>query len=157
MSNTNKKQRSGKAVNEAQNLDVDANLQVGEVETPKPAPAPPTAPQNKGAKGKQGKVKEKLGKAKGGQVTESDYKRLVLNPNAELKKDKKTFGYCITYLLQFATPLKLEAKQVSILKAAKKDLKKSGLLEVTKPNAKTGNFSPFYVLQGIYRLMHPTK
>ena len=77
---------------------------------------------------------------------------MVLDVNKALKEEKASLGHCVSYLLTFAEAIKLQPKQVAILKAAKKDLKP--LAAYCKPNAKSGKFSPFYCLQGIYRMLN---
>lgn len=86
-------------------------------------------------------------------ILDTDYGRQVLAVNTDLKKATKSIGGARAILLNLHTEgmLKLEAYQVAILKASKKEQKVyEALKSLTFHHPKSGNPSPFYVLQAIY-------
>lgn len=86
-------------------------------------------------------------------VHETDYGRQVLAPNHDLKKAVKTIGGARAILLNLHTEkiIKLEGYQVTILKASKKSqLVYETLKKLTYHHPKSGNPSPFYLLQCLY-------
>lgn len=95
-----------------------------------------SAPLKKANDYKQGQAKSEAKKA-------SKYKKRVLDPNNELKKERLKLGYCIDDLLKLKT---LETSFGILLRKAKKDsiIYKKIELEVRK--SKKG-FTAFYLLQ----------
>ena len=86
-------------------------------------------------------------------ILDTDYGRQVLAVNTDLKKATKTIGGARAILLNLHTEgmLKLQPYQVAILKASKKSQAVYETLKsVTFHHKKSGNPSPFYVLQAIY-------
>jgi len=86
-------------------------------------------------------------------VHETDYGRQVLAPNHDLKKAVKTIGGARAVLLNLHNEklIKLEGYQVTILKASKKSqLVYETLKKLTYHHPKSGNPSPFYLLQCLY-------
>lgn len=75
--------------------------------------------------------------------TASEYKKQVLDVNANLKKESKTLGGAIKLLKALTddeqTLKSLEAIEFKVLK---KKCRKS----------KSGNYSPFFVLQALYKI-----
>jgi len=86
-------------------------------------------------------------------VHDTDYGRQVLAPNHDLKKAVKTIGGARAVLLNLHNEklIKLEGYQVTILKASKKSqLIYETLKKLTYHHPKSGNPSPFYLLQCLY-------
>ena len=86
-------------------------------------------------------------------VHETDYGRQVLAPNHDLKKAVQTIGGARAVLLNLHTEklIKLEGYQVTMLKASKKSqLVYETLKKLTYHHPKSGNPSPFYLLQCLY-------
>jgi hypothetical protein len=86
-------------------------------------------------------------------VHETDYGRQVLAPNHDLKKAVQTIGGARAILLNLHTEklIKLESYQITILKASKKSqLVYETLKKLTYHHPKSGNPSPFYLLQCLY-------
>ena len=86
-------------------------------------------------------------------VHETDYGRQVLAPNHDLKKAVQTIGGARAILLNLHAEklIKLESYQITILKASKKSqLVYETLKKLTYHHPKSGNPSPFYLLQCLY-------
>ena len=74
---------------------------------------------------------------------ESNYKKRVLDPNKELKKERLKLGYCIDDLLKLTT---LETSFAVYLRKAKKDNITYKKIELEVRKSKKG-FTAFYLLQ----------
>ena len=85
---------------------------------------------------KQGQAKNEAKKA-------SKYKKRVLDPNNELKKERLKLGYCIDDLLKLKT---LEASFSVYLRKAKKDSVIYKKIELEVRKSKKG-YTAFYLLQ----------
>lgn len=85
---------------------------------------------------KQGQAKNEAKKA-------SKYKKRVLDPNNELKKERLKLGYCIDDLLKLKT---LEASFGTLLRKAKKDSVTYKKIELEVRKSKKG-YTAFYLLQ----------
>jgi hypothetical protein len=72
-----------------------------------------------------------------------DYKVNVLNTNKALKQETKTLNGCIKLL-------KLLSKDTKVL--AQLDLIPFGTLKKKVRKSKAGNYSPFYLLQAVYKI-----
>jgi hypothetical protein len=76
------------------------------------------------------------------------YKNLVLEANAALKVEAKTFGYTVKTLLNFSgTPKEF----LTMLKAINKDSEKFKTAAENVRRTKSGNYSAFYLLQYLYK------
>jgi len=73
----------------------------------------------------------------------SNYKLNVLNANKELKQETKTLKGSLTIL-------KLLTKNEDVLKACN-EVEYTKLKKACR-KSKTGNYSPFFVLQALYKL-----
>lgn len=78
------------------------------------------------------------------------YKIQVLGVNSELKKFNRSLGGCRSVLLNNSKEIGLTPLQVKILQATKKPEVYKVLQEKVR-TSKNGNYSPFYVLQAIYK------
>lgn len=78
----------------------------------------------------------------------SDYKKEVLQVNAELKRQTKSLGGCRSILLAFADKINLCPVHAKLLKESK-DAKKYKVLQPLVRKSKAGNYSPFYLLQAL--------
>ena len=86
-------------------------------------------------------------------ILDTDYGRQVLAVNTDLKSASRSIGGARAILLNLHSEgmLKLEAYQVAILKASKKEQRVyEALKSVTYHHPKSKRPSPFYVLQAIY-------
>ena len=86
-------------------------------------------------------------------ILDTDYGRQVLAVNTDLKSASRSIGGARAILLNLHNEgmLKLEAYQLAILKASKKNQSVYEMLKgLTFHHPKSGNPSPFYVLQAIY-------
>jgi hypothetical protein len=86
-------------------------------------------------------------------ILDTDYGRQVLAVNTDLKRATKSIGGARAIILNLNDEglLKLEKYQVDILKASKKNQSVYEMLKgLTFHHPKSGNPSPFYVLQAIY-------
>jgi hypothetical protein len=96
----------------------------------------------------------KASKAKKASNERTAYQSQVLDINKAFKEERATLGHCLSFICQFLPNLPInETDKARVLKAAKlakKDLKP--YLSYFKPNAKSGKFSAFYALQGLYRM-----
>jgi hypothetical protein len=84
--------------------------------------------------------------------TETDYQRRVLKPIQALKAHCKTIGYARDILLDLPADY-VPSEVKAILTASKKD---SGLYKELvngTRKSKSGNYSPFYLLQCIHRVL----
>tara|TARA_R110002073_G_scaffold144403_5_gene296512 strand:+ start:1234 stop:1593 length:360 start_codon:yes stop_codon:yes gene_type:complete len=89
-------------------------------------------------------------------VKVSDYQKNVLNVNKALKAQNKSLGGCIKLLIHFSKEIKLSAKTVKTLRFIQKDDKafktfKANVRTGQYKGKSTGTYSPFYVLQAIYK------
>lgn len=86
-------------------------------------------------------------------IYETDYGKQVLTINADYKTANKTVGGCRSTLLNLHAEklLTLQPYQIAILKASKKTKSVYEVLKnQTYHHPKTGNTSPFYLLQCLY-------
>ena len=90
---------------------------------------------------KQGQAKSEAKKA-------SKYKKRVLDPNNELKKERLKLGYCIDDLLKLKT---LEASFSVYLRKAKKDSVIYKKIELEVRKSKKGD-TAFYLLQYLHKV-----
>ena len=76
------------------------------------------------------------------------YGQNVLTVNQKLKATQKSLGGCRSVLLSLATEIELPAKFVNILKLSKEQTNYKILQDKVR-TSKTGNYSPFYLLQSL--------
>lgn len=80
----------------------------------------------------------------------SEYSKKVLGVNSELKKQIRSLGGCRSVLITFQNEIGLTGNQKRLLKASK--AKEN--YEILKPLvriSKAGNYSPFFLLQALYK------
>lgn len=84
----------------------------------------------------------------------SVYKEVVLNSNKLLKQELSSIGACRAILIENSEAIKLDAKFKNLLIESKKNQDTyEQIKQVVKPS-KSGKFSPFGVLQGLYRIVY---
>lgn len=81
----------------------------------------------------------------------SDYKKQVINSNAKLKITHKTLGGCLKNMWYFADDMGLTASQKTVVKLLRGDDKAYTEFQKVCRKSKGGNYSPFFVLQAIYK------
>lgn len=107
--------------------------------------------------GKKGTVKgTNVSKAIKASNTKADkvttYKTNVLEVNAKYKVLSKSLGFCRSVLLNDATELQLPKEFKTFLLATKKEQSKYEILKGYVRVSKAGNYSPFFVLQGLEKM-----
>tara|TARA_A100001201_G_scaffold123324_1_gene107210 strand:- start:574 stop:963 length:390 start_codon:yes stop_codon:yes gene_type:complete len=93
-------------------------------------------------------------------IYETDYGKQVLSTNYNLKKASKNVGGARAILLTMHTEkmLTLQPYQLEILRQSKKNQSVYETLKgLTRHHIKTGNTSPFYLLQAMYKDENRTK
>ena len=93
-------------------------------------------------------------------IYETDYGKQVLSTNYNLKKASKNVGGARAILLTMHAEkmLTLQPYQLEILRQSKKNQSVYETLKgLTRHHIKTGNTSPFYVLQSMYNEKNRTK
>lgn len=81
----------------------------------------------------------------------SEYKLQVLETNKALRTTHKTLGGCLKNMWFFRDDMKLTAKQTAVVKLLRSDDKAYASFQTICRKSKSGNYSPFYVLQAIYK------
>ena len=87
-------------------------------------------------------------------VKVSAYKKQVLDTNKALKTTHKTLGGCLKNMWFFRDDMALTNAQISVIRLLRDDKKgKLAYNEFKKVvrTSKSGNYSPFYVLQAMYK------
>lgn len=84
-------------------------------------------------------------------VKVSDYKKQVINSNAKLKSTHRTLGGCLKNMYHFADDMGLTASQKKVVKLLRGDGKAYAEFQKVCRKSKSGNYSPFFVLQAIYK------
>ena len=87
----------------------------------------------------------------------SDYKKQVLNTNAKLKSTHKTLGGCLKNMHHFGIDMGLSASQKSTVKLLRGNHELYKEFQKVCRKSKNGNYSPFYVLQAMYKASKPIK
>ena len=87
----------------------------------------------------------------------SDYKKQVLNTNAKLKSTHKTLGGCLKNMHHFGIDMELSASQKSTVKLLRGNHELYKEFQKVCRKSKNGNYSPFYVLQAMYKASKPIK
>jgi hypothetical protein len=82
---------------------------------------------------------------------QSNYQLNVLSTNVELKKELKSLGGCRALLLNNSKEIKLSPKFAQILRQSKKDENLYKFLVNNVRTSKSGNYSPFYLLQFLHK------
>lgn len=82
---------------------------------------------------------------------QSNYKVNVLGTNLNLKKELKSLGGCRAVLLNSRKEIKLYPKFAVILQKSKKDENLYKFLVKNVRTSKSGNYSPFYLLQFLHK------
>jgi hypothetical protein len=95
-------------------------------------------------------MKKKNESNKANKVQGSMYQKNVLMINASLKTQLKSLGGCRSVLLNFASEIELTPIQIKILKSTK-DQENYKLLQKQVRTSKSGNYSPFFLLQALYK------
>jgi len=85
----------------------------------------------------------------------SDYKKQVLNTNAKLKSTHKTLGGCLKNMHHFGVDMGLSASQKSTVKLLRGNHELYKEFQKVCRKSKSGNYSPFYVLQAMYKASKP--
>lgn len=80
------------------------------------------------------------------------YKTNVLEVNAKYKVLSKSLGFCRSVLLNDATELQLPKEFKTFLLATKKEQSKYEILKGYVRVSKAGNYSPFFLLQGLEKM-----
>lgn len=80
------------------------------------------------------------------------YKTNVLEVNAKYKELSKSLGFCRSVLLNDAKDLGLDNVFKAFLLATKNDKMKYEQLKANVRTSKAGNYSPFFVLQGLEKM-----
>lgn len=81
----------------------------------------------------------------------SDYKKQVINSNAKLKATHKTLGGCLKNMWHFADDMGLTTSQKKVVKLLRADHNAYKEFQKVCRKSKSGNYSPFFVLQAIYK------
>lgn len=84
-------------------------------------------------------------------VKVSDYKKQVINSNAKLKSTHKTLGGCLKNMHHFSEEMGLTTSQKKVVKLLRGDGKAYAEFQKVCRKSKAGNYSPFFVLQAIYK------
>jgi len=84
-------------------------------------------------------------------VKVGEYKKQVLNTNAKLKNTHKTLGGCLKNMYHFSEEMGLTAAQKSVVKLLRKDGNAYKEFQKVCRKSKSGNYSPFFVLQTMYK------
>ena len=84
-------------------------------------------------------------------VKVSDYKKQVINSNAKLKSTHKTLGGCLKNMHHFSAEMGLTTSQKKVVKLLRGDGKAYKEFQKVCRKSKSGNYSPFFVLQAIYK------
>ena len=87
----------------------------------------------------------------------SDYKKQVLNTNAKLKSTHKTLGGCLKNMYHFTDEMGLNSKQKTEVQLLRKNHDLFKAFQKVCRKSKNGNYSPFYVLQAMYKAQKPIK
>ena len=82
---------------------------------------------------------------------QSNYKENVLSTNLNLKKELKSLGGCRALLLNNVKEIGLNSKFAQILRQSKKDEDLYKFLVTNVRTSKSGNYSPFYLLQFLHK------
>lgn len=82
----------------------------------------------------------------------SSYKNEVLESNKILKQESIKLGYCVKVLINNVNILKLSPLMIKNLHAINKDSEAYKLAVQNCRKSKTGNYSPFYLLQYLYSI-----
>lgn len=82
---------------------------------------------------------------------QSNYKVNVLGTNVNLKKELKSLGGCRALLLNNVKEIGLNSKFAQILKESKKDESLYKFLSKNVRTSKSGNHSPFFLLQFLHK------
>ena len=82
---------------------------------------------------------------------QSNYKENVLSTNLNLKKELKSLGGCRALLLNNVKEIGLNSKFAQILRQSKKDEDLYKFLVTNVRTSKSGNHSPFYLLQFLHK------
>lgn len=83
---------------------------------------------------------------------ESSYKIEVLESNKLLKQESVKLGYCVKVLINNTNILKLSPLMIKNLNAINKDSEVYKLAVLNCRKSKSGNYSPFYLLQYLYSI-----
>ena len=81
----------------------------------------------------------------------SQYKKQVLETNKALRTTHKTLGGCLKNMWFFRDDMKLSKAQTTVVKLLRSDDKAYKSFQNICRKSKAGNYSPFYVLQAIYK------
>ena len=82
---------------------------------------------------------------------QSNYKLNVLGTNLNLKKELKSLGGCRALLINNSKEIDLNTKFAQILRQSKKDENLYKFLVKNVRTSKSGNYSPFYLLQFLHK------
>lgn len=82
----------------------------------------------------------------------SDYTLQVIESNKLLKQESVKLGYCVKVLINNTNILKLSPLMVKNLQAINKDSEAYKLAVNNCRKSKSGNYSPFYLLQYLYSI-----
>ena len=83
--------------------------------------------------------------------SKSNYKVNVLDTNVNLKKELKSLGGCRALLLNNTKEIGLSPKFAQILRQSKKDENLYKFLVNNVRTSRSGNYSPFYLLQFMHK------
>lgn len=81
----------------------------------------------------------------------SQYKKQVLETNKALRTTHKTLGGCLKNMWFFRFEMKLTSGQIAVVKLLRSDDKAYKSFQTICRKSKAGNYSPFYVLQAMYK------
>lgn len=81
----------------------------------------------------------------------NEYRLQVLNPNAQLKAEFKTLGGCLKQMWFFRDEMNLTKGQIDTVRLLRKDDAAYKVFSQNCRTSKKGNYSPFFVLQAIYK------
>ena len=99
-------------------------------------------------------------KSNGTKVKVSDYAKNVIATNKALKRETRTLGGCLKLMANFQTEMGLNSSQIAIIKLLRDDHKAYQTFKKVCRKSKSGNYSPFFILQAIHKSMKvdkPTK
>lgn len=81
----------------------------------------------------------------------SEYSKQVIATNKALKSTHKTLGGCLKNMWFFRDDMKLNSKQIAVVKLLRADTKAYNSFQAIVRKSKSGNYSPFFVLQAMYK------
>jgi hypothetical protein len=81
----------------------------------------------------------------------SEYSKQVIATNKALRTTHKTLGGCLKNMWFFRDDMNLTHKQTAVVKLLRTDDKAYTAFQNVCRKSKTGSYSPFFVLQAIYK------